>query len=248
MLLILMYHQIAQPNDTTSLEKFYHHLSYLSDHFPIVLPGEEIKKNQLSICITFDDAYYDFYHYVYPKLCSLKVKAALGIPTNYIVESTTTSVNNRLKVEYPAGLSKSTLPDSSSPLCTWQEIQEMVQSGLVMPCSHSHTHVNLKTCSLMQLELETNYSQQILSKKLNTKITTFIYPFGAMHANAHKIVRKYYSFGLRIGGAINHSWEQRHGLLYRVNADSFIATNSKITSRQMFNWQLKYWFNQLRSK
>jgi peptidoglycan/xylan/chitin deacetylase (PgdA/CDA1 family) len=244
-----MYHQISKPNNKNSLANFYNHLNYLSYNFPIVLPGEQLKKNCLSVCLTFDDAYYDFYHYVYPQLQSLNIKAALGIPTNYIAQTSIVPANIRLGVEYPAGLSNDhSLQTKMSPLCTWQEIREMVNSGLVMPCSHSLTHANLKTCTLEQLELETKYSKQMLEENVKTKITSFIYPFGAMNATTHRVVRKYYAFGLRIGTAINSNWQQNDGLLYRVDADEFLDLNSKITSSQLLHWRLKYYINKLRGK
>ena len=65
MLLILMYHQIIEPqvDPEISVSKLEEHLKYLQENFNIIVPGQNLLKN--NVCLTFDDAYIDFYHYIF---------------------------------------------------------------------------------------------------------------------------------------------------------------------------------------
>jgi hypothetical protein len=59
MLLVLMYHRIKNADVFRSFAR------YISQNHPVVIPGDALPPGKLSICHTFDDAYYDFYHFVY---------------------------------------------------------------------------------------------------------------------------------------------------------------------------------------
>jgi peptidoglycan/xylan/chitin deacetylase (PgdA/CDA1 family) len=245
MLLVLMYHGITIPLQKGSLAAFEQHLLYLKQHYPIVVPGETAKAS-LSICLTFDDAFFDFYHDVFPLLCRHQIKAVLGIPTQFILEQTQVPSDLRLQVPYPEGL-KGTVYLSQAPFCTWEEIQEMVASGYVYPASHSHTHANLCDQNT-DVEQELIISKNLLEQKLKQPIDTFIYPFGRMNHEVQKKVRQHYRYGLRIGAALNRSWEQGSHLIYRVDADAFWPSNRYFTRVLLLKFLAKFYLNRLRGK
>ena len=226
MLLVLMYHQVFNPKDHQSLELFKEHLNYLNDNFPIILPGEPLVNNNVNICLTFDDAYSDFYHYVFPILKQKKIAAVLGIPTDFI--QNTTNQNNNF-------------------FCTWPEIKEMVASKYVKPASHTCTHADL-TKKNIDLLFEIQTSKEKLYEILKTSIDTFIYPFGKTTKHIHTLTHAHYKYCMRIGSAINKNWYNHNGLIYRINADPIWQQKQHITSKLLIKTKFKYYLNYIRKK
>lgn len=247
MLLIFMYHKISESSAPERLLAFREHLIDLKNRFTIITPGDPIPNGKLAICLTFDDAYYDFYHYVYPLLQELNIKAVLAIPTAYIIENTEIDPRERLAVPYPDGLSAYADVKQHVPFCTWVELREMVNSKHVFPASHSHTHANLCDPAVNVTE-EIAVSKNLLETKLHSHIDTFVYPFGRMNDSVHQAVRRQYRFGLRIGAGLNRRWDAPKGLLYRVNADPLWINRKKITPGFLFKAMLNYAVNRLRGK
>lgn len=64
----LMFHRVHDESQNYDHQQFSRYLSYLKQHYPIVVPGDKLPSKGVAICLTFDDAYFDFYHYVYPLL------------------------------------------------------------------------------------------------------------------------------------------------------------------------------------
>lgn len=240
-----MYHQVLDPANSSCAVAFKQHLLYLKDNYPIIRPGDPVIKNALNICLTFDDAYFDFYHYVFPLLQQLKIPAVLGIPTGLIKEVATVNTKARLAVKYPAGLG--TDQQNQDPLCTWQEIKEMSASGYVQAASHSHNHVAL-TDPNIELTIELKQAKFMLEQKLATNIDTLIYPFGKTSRQVNQLAKQYYKYIIRIGSALNSDWHARDGLIYRINADLLWQRNLYITKSFLIKAQLKYWLNYSRGK
>lgn len=245
MLLVLMYHQILTPGHKQAEDLFKQHLNYLQNNFPIVVPGQALTKNTLNICLTFDDAYCDFYYYIYPLIKQLKIPVVLGVPTKFIQETTTVAKQDRLNVDYPFGLADNM--QHLTPLCTWEEILEMTTSGYVHAASHGHAHLDLTTTKLdVQQELQT--SKTILEEKLKSPISTIIYPFGRTSRSTNQIALENFNYAMRISGAVNMDWQSRGGLIYRVNADLFWQKNKYISNSFLLKAKLKYWLNYIRHK
>lgn len=242
----LMFHRV---NDVTlgyRPEVFEQYLQYLVQNFPIVVPGEPLPQSGIAICLTFDDAYYDFYHNVFPLLKKHQVKALLAVPVKYIVDETKIPDETRLQVPYVQGMEDPNYAPKI-PFCTWNELREMSQSGLVEIASHSLSHANLSKNST-DLSEEIIVSQKILQDKLNIPIKNFVYPYGCFSKKAHQIVRKHYDFGIRIGSALNVGWDQSRHFVYRINADPLWTTQKPINSSLINKLTLKYWINRVRLK
>lgn len=248
MLLVLMYHKIVEPNFPERFSKFRVHLEYLKAHYPIVYPGEKEPSSHFSVCLCFDDAYYDFYHHVYPLLHELDMKAVLAIPTAFIQEKTAITSEQRLGVPYPDGLSSDKNIQAQAPLCTWEELGVMVKSGRVYPASHSHTHTNMSSAKESIWEQEIEGSKQLLETKLNFPVDTFVYPYGRLSPQTHRRIRQNYRYAFRIGSALNRDWSHPTGLIYRIDADEFWL-NEKTFGRKCYaEAYLKYWLNRIRGR
>lgn len=228
-----MYHRIGSGKHANDLRLFKEHLEALKDHFPLVLPGERLSGT--SLLLTFDDASYDFYHHIFPLLEKWRIRALLGVPTRYILEKTDREPKERLAVPYFYAMQDGVF-DVKAPLCTWRELETMVQSGLVQVASHSFAHKNL-TYSFVNLEEEVIHSKRMLEERLPQAVTSFIYPFGRWNGTSHALVQRHYPYSFRIGSASNSGWGCTLRPLARVNCDRLTAPLASLSLRK----RLSYW-------
>ena len=240
MLLVLMYHRISKP------DIFYSHLKWLAQNYPVVLPGDALFSNKISICLSFDDAYYDFYHFVFPVLTQLNIRAIVGVPVKYIIEKTSLDSSIRLSVPYDEAMADNAYL-AKVPFCTWKELKEMAESGLVKIASHSYSHVNL-TDEKADLTNEIAASKEIIESRLSHRVDTFIYPYGKTNKKVHSFASNHYKYIMRIGSALNKNWHNSEGMIYRVNADEIISSRNPLNSLYYFKLYLKYISNTLRRK
>lgn len=222
MLLTLMYHRVELgpriDKFANSQEMLREHFLFLKEHYPIFLPGDLLPKRELSICLTFDDSTFDFYHYVFPILKELNIRVLLGVPVHYILDSTRLAPSERLSVPYSL-MMQDGFYDKKAPFCTWEELNEMVSSGLVEVASHSYMHCNL-TFPFVNLNREVIHSKEVIETKLAQPVSSFIYPFGKMTLALQEYVAKHYPYTFRIGSALNFGWGNGSRALSRVSADN----------------------------
>jgi peptidoglycan/xylan/chitin deacetylase (PgdA/CDA1 family) len=242
-----LFHRINDTYYSNSLDSFRDSLAFLVENYNIVVPGGRISKEKLNVCITFDDAYYDFYYYVFPLLKEFKARVLLAVPVKYILEDTTIQAETRLDVHHSQAMVGEIYKDKA-PFCTWAEIREMVNSGLIETASHSYSHQVIRGGGNTDLSLEVVKSKEILEKKLEKKIRVFVYPFGAFDRAAHKLVMQHYVYSMRIGNALNLSWENRGRLIYRANADGIRHISQLLTKRRLTKYFFKFLSNAIRGK
>ncbi len=216
MLAVLMYHRVSYTRFSADINVFARHLEYLASNYPIVVPGEPLQPRTLQVCLTFDDAYFDFYHYVFPLLKELNIKAVLAIPAGLILDRTKLSAQSRLQVPYQYALKAF---KTHATLCTWQEIREMVISNCVVPAAHGFMHENLNHSE--ELTREIIHSKRLLKEKTHRTIDTFVYPYGQISQEIHMRVAQQYKYVMRIGSAYNYDWSNLNQLIYRIDADDF---------------------------
>lgn len=215
MLTVVMYHHVNSDdlplsNSDVMMDA---HLELISERYTTIFPGERITNR--SVCLTFDDAYYDFYYYVFPLLKKYNLKALLAVPSAFILDETNIESEKRLSLKHQDIYENS---EAFSPFCTYVELREMVQSGHVQIASHSMNHVNL-TQEDVDLEKEIFGSKVILEDKLGCRIDSFVLPFGKYNDAAVALVHEHYSYVFRIGNALNPSWDGIGGLIYRIKGD-----------------------------
>jgi len=221
MLAALCYHQVGCSKHSNPLEMLDAHFQYIAKRYSVVLPGEPLKKGRLSVCLTFDDASYDFYHYVYPLLKKWKLRALLAVPTAYILDQTSLDAKTRLEVPYTLAMQEGIF-ETKAPFCTWSELREMVESGFVKVASHSHLHCNL-TFDFVDLQREVVQSKEILEEKLVQPICSFVYPFGRTNERVDRFVANHYPHSFRLGTGYNFSWNLKAKALLRICCDRLIS-------------------------
>jgi peptidoglycan/xylan/chitin deacetylase (PgdA/CDA1 family) len=244
MLLILMYHRIHLVGGGPS--GLQRHLRSLLGRYPVVLPGEPLEAKKLSVCLTFDDATVDFYHLVYPLLEELKLTALVGVPTAFIEDETSLSMEERLDRQSRHVMGQSYW-GSDGALCTWMELAEMQASGRVRCAAHGHYHSSM-TDGDTNLDEEADRSLQTLERQLGAEPDTFIFPYGAADRRALQAVGRRFRYAMRIGGAVNRAWGKPGDFLYRVDAEHFWPQGRLWTLRDMLLWRLKWGVNRLRGK
>lgn len=234
MIQVVMYHHINSDdlplsNSDSMMEA---HLQLISQRYTTLFPGETSASP--AICLTFDDAYYDFYHYVFPLLKKYDLKALLAVPAAYILDNTDLSPSQRLSLKHEEIYKNY---ETFAPFCTYAELREMVQSGLVEIASHSMNHVNL-TDEGIDLEQEIFGSKVLLEDKLGYRVDSFVLPYGKYNDAAVALAREHYGYVFRIGNALNPSWEGIGGLIYRIKGDALKTPNALFKPLK----QLGFWF------
>ena len=228
----IMYHHVNSDRCSNDLAIFEEHLKYIKNNFKTIFPGEEITSK--SVCLTFDDAYADFYFLIFPLLKKYNLKALLAIPSKYILDDTEEEAENRMNFEHNDLFENY----QKATFCTYKELKQMQESGLVVFGSHSHSHVNLLEANV-DLDLELRVSKQILEDKLNTKIDSFVFPFGKYNQNILKESKKYYQYNFRIGNAIHKDFSGINGAIYRVDGDNLKTADEIFKTTKLLKYKFK---------
>lgn len=237
MLVSLMYHHINGDKFSNTLETFETHLKYLIGNYTFVVPGDTLTFNKKNICLTFDDAYYDFYHYVFPLLKRYEIKAVLAVPTALINDKVTASIEKRLSLRHDEIYVNKNYRNHGI-FCTWDELKEMHDSGYVVMASHSYKHKDLAKDGV-DLYQEIVDSKRMLEDKLETQIDSFILPFGRYNYNAIKLLKQHYQYIFKVGQGINYDFKGVNGLIYRIDADNREDIKALFTMKQMFSYGIK---------
>lgn len=226
-----MYHQIHHPSNPLRLQRFEQHLKALKEWAPLVVPGDQNTTNSLRLCLTFDDAYYDFYAEVWPRLQHYKIPAVLAVPVGFIPEHATRSAAERLQTPYPEGLAT---PAPTDVLCSWDELRQMQQQGLHIAC-HGYWHKAMNTTlSPEHFYTESAQAKEKLFKKLNVSVDSFMFPFGDWEKQWIAPLQEHFRYLFRIGHAMNQQWEQP--MLHRIDADPYWLNGRLPTANDLLAW------------
>lgn len=244
MLLALLYHKIGKGKYANSLEMLEAHFQWIVSRYPTVLPGMPLTA-KLSVCLTFDDAFCDFYYLIFPLLKKYQLKALLAVPTAFIPEKTNLSPIERL--EKAALFPDKAPPAPSEAFCSWDELKELAHSPLIQIASHSLHHYPMTSLSI-DPEEELATSKQVIEKKLGTTVSSFVYPFGSWNRRVHLLAKKHYRYIFRIGNAYNVSWKNRDQLLYRVNGDQLPSPDFPFSPLFRLKHRVRYFLNTIRGR
>ena len=172
---VLNYHQVEQKNGnplTLWPDQFEAQMAYLAEegYTPITIDemmdalenGAPLPEKP--VIITFDDGYADNYEYAYPILKKYGFKATI-----FLIYDFTNAYPNYL---------------------TWEQIDEMKQSGLIRFESHTMTHANLAELdSADELRHEIADSHDLLSAKIGYDMHYIAYPGGRVNPEIEEITR-----------------------------------------------------------
>ncbi len=137
-----------------------------NDYYNYVANNIDLPNNP--IIITFDDGYASNYKYAYPVLKNLNMKATIFIVTG--------RVGQKFDIVYPH--------------FTWEEANEMYESGLIDIQSHSNWHYDLTELDEIEIMLEMRQSRYIIEKELNKSCNVFAYPYGLFNSTIQDIAKK----------------------------------------------------------
>lgn len=228
MLISIMYHHINSDRFSNNYDDFYNHLLELKRKCKIVFSGDGLYKFQRNICLVFDDAYYDFYYYVFPLLKQLNLKCILAVPVHYIVDFTTLPSAKRLNLKNDEMMLDQYYLNYI-PFCTWEEINEVVKSGLVKIAAHGLKHKRLTQIDEEQQDEEIIIPKEIIEHKIGVKIDNFVLPHGNFNKKVLSKIFSVYKYCFAIRKITHLSWFDFEGLIFRFDGDN-LNKNSKIIS------------------
>lgn len=237
-LLVLMYHRARAERHGNSPELLDQHLAHVASSYHNVLPGESLTRGQLNVCLTFDDAYFDFYAIVFPLLKKHRLRALLAVPPFYVPEKTTIHPVLRLTVESQQAFADAT----RGGFCTWTELEEMTNSGHVTPAAHGFTHCRLDRETKLLEEIDR--PQAMLSSRLGRPVDSFVFPFGRCSHRVIRHAKQRYRHLFRIGSALNRNWNSR--VLYRVDADDMNDPRAVFSPMHLAVYRARYFWNRVR--
>lgn len=237
MLPVVMYHHINSDDLPLSNSEMMmeEHLKLISERFTTAFPGDALLSN--SICLTFDDGYFDFYYYVFPLLKKYNLKALLAVPSAYILDDTTVEKTKRLSLKHHEIYEGEKFREYA-PFCTYTELREMVHSGHVAIASHSMNHLNLSDEGV-DLQREIVDSKMILEEKIGCRIESFVLPYGKYNADVISLAKEYYPYVFRIGNALNFDWEGIGGLIYRIKGDALKSPHELFGVKKQIGFRFK---------
>jgi peptidoglycan/xylan/chitin deacetylase (PgdA/CDA1 family) len=240
-LLALMYHRARAGLQGNAPEMLDAHFAHLAASYACVRPGDSLDPGRVNVCLTFDDAYFDFYAIVFPLLKKHRLSAVLAVPTNVVSEAAALSATERLRIEPDVNY----LRPNYGGFCTWLELSEMVDSGHVTIAAHGTTHGRLDRAGV-DLQQEIVASKTLLAERTGQAVDSFVFPYGRFGPAALALVRAHYRHAFRIGGADNANWQG--GLLYRVTADEMQGPAALFTPGRRARYRVRRYWNRLRGR
>ena len=161
---VLLYHSVEEHYTgyeySITTERLIEQISILKKRFRIVSAHEILKVRERGrrAALTFDDAFADFYHTAFPILREACIPATVFVPTSFIETEVTM------------------LPEKIH--CTWEQMREMQENGLIDFQSHGHNHRHIRAMNSEQLRDDILESKNIIESNLGNTVDLFAYPGG----------------------------------------------------------------------
>ena len=175
---VLIYHQVGAGlgrQMEVSYDDFVWQLDWLADNREVITIADAIVRwnepgaHRLAV-ITFDDGYRDTHHAAFPALKERGMPFTLYLSTSH------------MEGEGRQG---------AEPL-TWDQVEEMMSSGLLTLGSHTHTHLDLRTADSRRVEEELAGADALITSRLGVVPRHFAYPWGYWSELADRHVRARY--------------------------------------------------------
>lgn len=190
---VVMYHHIAPTDRELNVypELFEDHLRRLSRKGWKTLSGSEFlyfmnnmkEKPDKCVLLTFDDGFADNYVYLFPLLKKYKMKAMVFAATGFI-EDADVSRDKFVPLSHNDARKLAFTERRTEVMCTWKEIIEMEESGLVDIQSHgvSHRIPNyIAEGKYAEVREDLAMGKKILEQRLSKKISHLAWPSGGFN-------------------------------------------------------------------
>jgi peptidoglycan/xylan/chitin deacetylase (PgdA/CDA1 family) len=179
---ILIYHQVGaglgRQMEVTE-RNFRQQLDWIQSHGRVVGLEHSISErgsdeSSRMFVLTFDDGYRDVYETAWP------IMRDRGLP--FTLYLTTDPVESQIPLT-SGGL--------ADPL-TWNQVNEMLESGLMTLGAHTHTHVDLRHLDHAAITGEIETSNTLIEQRTGVDARHFTYPWGYWSQSADDVVRGAY--------------------------------------------------------
>lgn len=233
-----MYHHAESDQYSNRIELLNTHFEFISNKYKTIFPNEYKKSfTRIELCLVFDDAYFDFYFYVFPILKKYNIKAVLAVPTKFILDHSTLPDGARLQQKHN-DLMIGTNYKKFESFCTWTEIKEMVDSGHVIVASHGDNHQNFLAVDKDSCIKELFNSKEKIKEKIGIDTDIFVYPFGKYNNDIYNLTKEYYKYQFSIGSLIN--LDVKKSIIYRVYADDMTDAKKILSLKKILEYILFY--------
>jgi len=166
---ILMYHHIEPLQDakkeghgslTVDSSFFQQQISYLNDKKYTTITVDDLAHALINhsglpskpIILTADDGYKDIFDNAFPLLQQYNIKLNLMIPTGLV---------------------------GGGDYLTWDQIKQMVGSGLITAYDHTWSHASLGNATQDKIHYEISTAKGQLEQNLGKPVNIFAYPYGS---------------------------------------------------------------------
>ncbi len=198
---VLQYHHVSHNTPaSTSIppEQFIKHLDWLADKGFSIRPLPEIVRTLRNgqgfdhdrvAALSFDDANRSLCDTAWPELQRRNLPFTVFINTEAVEQAHTFQ-------------------------CSWEQLAQMYQSGLMTPANHTHTHLHMISADdlnspawLARMRAEIERAQELIASKVGAASKLFAYPYGEYNRALAQLVHRmgYIGFGQHSGALGPHS-------------------------------------------
>jgi peptidoglycan/xylan/chitin deacetylase (PgdA/CDA1 family) len=171
---VLLYHAFDRGSEPLSVSsrRFERQMVWLLEHGVEVIALSELleflegrrRLPKRVAVITIDDGVKSVHEKAWPILKRHGIRFTLGLPTHYM--------------QTP----------ENAPMLTWEQVAEMLASGLCEIASHGHRHRALPVLSKRLAAEELELSAEIITRQTGVRPFAYFYPLGALDAASMKSV------------------------------------------------------------
>jgi len=180
---ILIYHQVGTNlgrEMEVSAKVFANQLEWMRSYGQIVdletaVAHRGDDRADTLFVLTFDDGFQDVYDNAFPLM------EKMGIPFTLYLTTRPIESGNVLDSRHP----------DARPL-TWDQVNEMVDTGLVTLGAHTHTHIDMRFASPEIVAEELDISNDLIRENTGLTPRHFTYPWGWWSEVADPLVRDRY--------------------------------------------------------
>lgn len=130
-----------------------------------------------SLVLTFDDGFWDNYHFAFPILKKYRIKATIFVVTGWVSDEREPD-QAREVIFHQQGNQLIAQGRGDQLAMTWPEVKELQDSGLIEIESHTHSHNKELYQDWPALRRELNRSRQAILDHLNKRCTCLCWPGG----------------------------------------------------------------------
>lgn len=196
---ILIYHQVGTNlgrEMEVTRQDFVSQLDWMQNSgrivpFDTALAARGTEESDKLYVLTFDDGYRDAYEIAWPLLRERQLP--------FLLYLTTAPVESQRPLAH----------EQAEPL-NWDQIGDMLASGLLTLGAHTHTHPDLRHCASSEIERELATSDGIIEKRTSHRPRHFAYPWGYWSERADAFTRARYQTAALGGPVVSDPFRDGH--------------------------------------